>query len=147
MSELETLELECGVTLELCGINKILFLDLIDEMRPGKNGEYGTDSLKKIPIRKLNRMMRVICGWGIKNDPPADEADDYAIFGDGKRTQRSAWVRDISTTKELSEILGRVMVLTKGVSSNGEKSPEQLEIDKLKAENEQLKAQKEDGEH
>ncbi len=141
MSELETLELECGVTLELQGINEMLFLDLIEEIKPGKNGQYGVDSVKKMPIRNLNRMMRVICGWGVKSDVPPGDADDYAMFGDGKRLQRSAWVRDIATTKELSEILARVMVLTKGASSSGQKSPEQLELEQLRAENEQLEAE------
>lgn len=139
MSELGTFELECGVVLELQGINEMLFLDLIEGIRPDKSGQYGVGSIQKMPIRNLNRMMRVICGWGIKNDPPPDEADDYAMFGDGKRLQRSAWVRDIATTGELSEVLARVMALTKGVGSNGQKSPEQLELERLRAENRQLK--------
>lgn len=145
MSELEIFELECGIVLELQGINEMLFLDLIEGIKPDKNGQYSVDSVKKIPIRNLNRMMRVICGWGIINDVPPDEADDYAMFGDGKRLQRSAWARDIATTEELSEVLARVMALTKGASSNSEKSPEQLEIERLQAENKRLKGQSELG--
>jgi len=142
--ELNTLELKCGITLELQAVNDMLLLDLMEGIRADTDGKY---TIQGMSVKDLNRMMRYFCGWGVKNDVPADMADDVSIFGAGKHIQRAAWVRMIATTPELTQLFGQVMALTQIKAKRAQQptpTPEQTELERLRAENAELKAQ--DGE-
>jgi hypothetical protein len=133
-----TIELECGVTLELQSVRPMLLLDLLEGVKTNGDGQVDISSLS---IRSLNGIMRYFCGWGVKNEIPQDQLSAVSIFGTGEHVQRSAWVRLVATEAELGEIFARVMALT-NLRMN-QPSAEQTELEKLRAENEQLKADKE----
>lgn len=107
--ELNTLELECGIVLELQAVNDMLLLDLMESIKPDRDGKF---TVQGMPVRDLNRMMRFLCGWGVKNDVPHDKLNEVAIFGSGIHLQRSVWVRMVATLPELTQIFAQVMALT-----------------------------------
>jgi len=148
MTELDTLTLECGITLELQAVNDMLLLDLMEGIRADADGKY---TIQGMSVKDLNRMMRYFCGWGVKNDVPADMVDDVSIFAAGKHVQRAAWVRMIATTPELTQLFGQVMALTQVKAKRVQQpapAPETTELDELRAKVAQLENEKaEDGKH
>lgn len=138
IQKIDQIELQCGVTLELQPVKSMLLLDLLEGMKPGADGQF---DIKSLSIRDLNRLMKYFCGWGVKNDVPRDQVDSVSIFGDGEHVQRAAWVRMIATETELAQVFAQVMALTQRKMTPQNSETQAQELERLRAENEQLKAQ------
>lgn len=124
---MNTLELGCGVTLDLCPVKSMILLDFV---------EAGPD---KMTQTQFNKMIKYIAGWGVTNDVPPDVQEELSFFGNGEHLQRAAWVRMIATEAEIAQLMAQVMALTK--IKIEQPTPEQTELERLRAENEQLKAE------
>ena len=121
---MNTLELECGTTLELCSVKSTILLDFVED---------GPD---KMTQAKFNQMIKYIAGWGVENGVPPDMQDDLAFFGAGEHVQRAAWVRLITTETEIAQLMAQVMALTK--IKAGQPTPEQAELETLRAKVQEL---------
>lgn len=122
---MNTLELECGVELGLQPVKSMILLDFVD----------GGPS--KMTQAQFNKMIKYIAGWGVVTDPPEEESAELAFMGEGKHLQRSAWVRMIATDAEIAQLMAQVMALTK-INTEQQQTPEQAEIDELRAKVERL---------
>ncbi len=154
--EMKTLELECGVTLELKSVNRMMLSDFFG----GITSTNGKVSPKSVGVKSFNKLMRYICGWGVTNEMPAEEIPDYEMWG-GVRQQRSAWVREIATEPELSQLMAQIMILTipearKASEAKKQQAAQQEpqtvdardELEKLRARVAELESEKaEDGQH
>lgn len=141
MTELKTLELECGVTLELQPVKSTIVLELIGDLGGFDNlSNMTADSFsdQAQAVTGFVRLLNYFAGWGVKNDPPQDVADDFAALGGGKRIVRSRWVRDIATEDEVSQLFAQVMALT---FAEQKQQPPDDETEQLKARIAELEAQ------
>lgn len=125
----DTLELECGVTLELQSVNGMVLLDFVE------------DGPQNMTQAKFNRMIKYLAGWGVKNDVPEDKREELEFFGKGEHLQRAAWVRLITTENEIAQLMAQVMSLTH--VRIRQPTPEQTELEQLRAKVKELEAEPE----
>lgn len=116
---MDTLELKCGIVLELQPVKSMILLDFVED---------GPESMTQ---SKFNKMIKYIAGWGVTNDVPPEMADELAFFGTGEHIQRGAWVRMIATETEIAQLMAQVMALTK--VQTVQPTSEQTELAELRA--------------
>ena len=121
---MNTLELECGVTLELQPVKSMILLDFVED---------GPD---KMTQSKFNRMIKYIAGWGVTNDVPSDMQEELSFFGAGEHLQRAAWIRIVATETEIAQLMAQVMALTQ--VKVGQPTPEQIELEALRTKVQEL---------
>lgn len=125
VESVNTIVLECGITLTLREVRSTILLDLINRMggfdviKGSKKGKPVVGAAGGVDAGKATdgflKVVNYVTGWGIVDDPPEDKAQEYEFIGTfGENPVRARWVQEIATAKEISEILGRVMAMTFG---------------------------------
>lgn len=112
---LTELELECGVTLELKPGKQMVLLEFLKKggsFDAMASGEIEGGEVNPAMLSGFTDMVNYVAGWCVTNEVPKDDADELAMFGGGKRSVRSRWVRQICTEEEISQLFAQAMALT-----------------------------------
>jgi len=131
MSELNELELECGVTLQLQPVKQTIALEFISRLGgfdilmrgTGPDGSVRRDTsalasnARPETMDGFVKLLNYFAGWGVANDVPQEAREEFGMLASGERSIRSLWVRDILTKDEVSTFFAQVMALT--FSENG----------------------------
>lgn len=114
------LELECGITLKLQGVNPLLLEGIISDILSISDAKTMTDitAVGNLPgndkmkvVELMGRMFRYCAGWGVKNSPNGDSVELMELLGKGSgkpHLQRAEWVLSITTDDERSELMALV---------------------------------------
>lgn len=122
MSELETLDLECGITLQLKPVKQTIALEFISKLGGFENlmrggAESLTTNASPAMMDGFIKLLNYFTGWGVTNELPLDAREEFSMLAQGERVLRSLWVRDIMTNEEMSQLFAQVMAMT--FSQNG----------------------------
>lgn len=130
---MNTIELKCGVTLELTAVNPAILrsiiasFDGVEKIAKNPQSLLSLSGPKQIKAMEAAEKLYTYCfGWGVITNPPEDDPI-LALAPDNPQARRGMWVRSIGADdKELGEIIGRVMALTFGGQQTAVGKQEQI---------------------